>query len=268
MLRFALFALAAIAVSAGSATAAPDEARLLRFPAIHGDQIVFTYAGDLYTVSATGGTARRLTSHPGFEMFPRFSPDGSQVAFTGQYDGNTEVFVVPASGGEPKRLTFTATLGRDEVSDRMGPNNIVMGWTPDGKNVLFRSRMHSFNDFIGQLFTVPKDGGIAEQLPLPRGGFASYSPDGRKLAYNRVFREFRTSKRYRGGMADDVWTYDFETKKTERIVENDAQDIIPMWHGNAVYFLSDRDANKWMNLYRIDLATKETKQLTKFDAFD
>ena len=124
----------------------PDEARLLRFPAIRGDQIVFTYAGDLYTVRSHGGTARRLTSDVGFEMFARFSPDGKQIAFTGQYDGNTEVYVMPAEGGPPRRLTYTATLRRDDVSDRMGPNNIVMGWTPDGKHIVFRSRMRSFND--------------------------------------------------------------------------------------------------------------------------
>src|SRR4051812_1998766 len=178
MIRSVFVAFIFLAACKDSVAAAPEEARLLRFPAIHGDKIVFTYAGDLYTVPAAGGTARRLTSHPGFEMFPHFSPDGSAVAFTGQYDGNTEVFVVPAEGGEPRRLTYTATLGRDEVSDRMGPNNIVMGWTPDGKNVLFRSRMRSFNDFIGQLYTVPVAGGLPEPLPLPRGGFASYTPDG------------------------------------------------------------------------------------------
>src|SRR3954465_14872050 len=128
-------------VLAGTATPQPaDEARLLRFPAIHGDTVVFTYAGNLYTVPAKGGIARRLTSHDGFEMFGRFSPDGKQLAFTGQYDGNTEVYLMPAEGGTPKRLTYTATLNRDDVSDRMGPNNIVMGWTPDGKNIIFRSR--------------------------------------------------------------------------------------------------------------------------------
>src|SRR5215207_10000426 len=238
MLRFALCALAALVLGAGSVQAAPDEARLLRFPAIHGDQLVFTYAGDLYTVAANGGTARRLTSHPG-----------------------TEVFVVPATGGEPKRLTYTATLGRDEVSDRMGPNNIVMGWTPDGKNVLFRSRMRSFNDFIGQLYTVPSDGGMPEELPLPRGGFASYSADGKKLAFNRVFREFRTWKRYRGGMADDIWLYDFATKKTEQLTKTGDQEIIPMWHGDKVYFAADRDDLKRMNLYVTDLKTRETRQV-------
>src|SRR5262245_38048592 len=210
--------LSAVLLLAGAIPArAADEARLLRFPAIHGDTIAFCYAGNLYTVPAQGGLARRLTTHDGYEMFPRFSPDGKQIAFTGQYDGNTEVYLIPAEGGTPKRLTYTATLGRDDVSDRMGPNNIVMGWKYDGKSIVFRSRMHSFNDFIGELYLVPVEGGLPEQLPLPRGGFCSFSPDDKKLAYNRVFREFRTWKRYRGGMADDIWLYDFESKKTENI---------------------------------------------------
>src|SRR6202041_2994989 len=109
------------------------------------------YAGDLYTVASTGGIARKLTSSDGFEMFARISPDGKWLAFTGQYDGNTEVYVMPAEGGTPRRLTFTATLGRDDVSDRMGPNNIVIGWKNNSKEILFRSRMTSFNDFIGKL---------------------------------------------------------------------------------------------------------------------
>src|SRR5262245_40952580 len=266
MLRFLLCPLA-IAVCCCPIGAA-DEARLLRFPATHGDRIVFTYAGDLYSVHAKGGIARRITSHPGFEMFPRFSPDGKQIAFTAQYDGNTEVFVVPAAGGEPKRLTFTATLGRDEVSDRMRPNNIVMGWTPDSKNILFRSRMRSFNDFIGQLYTVPAEGGLAEPLPLPRGGFASYSPDGKQLVFNRVFREFRTWKRYRGGMADDVWLYDFATKKTEQLTDDPAQDIIPMFANVKIYFLSDRGPAQRFNLYSVDPATKKVERHTDFTEFD
>jgi tricorn protease len=129
---------------------APPESRLLRFPAIHGNQVVFTYAGDLFTVPVTGGVARRLTSDIGFEMFARFSPDGKTLAFTGQYDGNTEVYVMPAQGGVPKRVTWTATLGRDDVSDRMGPNNLVMGWK-NANQILFRSRRTEWNDFRGQL---------------------------------------------------------------------------------------------------------------------
>jgi len=251
-----------------SLTAQQRETRLLRFPACHGDQIVFTYGGDLYTLLSSGGVARKLTSHEGNEMFARFSPDGKLLAFTAQYDGNTEVYVIPAAGGVPRRLTYTATLGRDEVSDRMGPNNIVMGWTPDSTRIVFRSRMKESNDFNGQLFLVSLAGDVPEQLPLPRGGFCSFSPDGQKLAYNRVFREFRTWKRYRGGMSDDVWIYDFASKKTVAITNDPAGDIIPMWSGERIYFLSDRDAHQRFNLYCHDLKSGRTRKLTDFADFD
>ena len=247
---------------------APQEARVLRFPAIHNDQIVFTYAGDLYTVSSIGGSARKLTSHNGFEVFARFSPDGEYIAFTGEYDGNREVYLIPSSGGIPKRLTYTPTLGRDDVSDRMGPNNIVMTWKHDNKHVVFRSRMREWNSFNGQLYLASVEGGTPEQLPLPRGGFCSFSANDKMMAYNRIFREFRTWKRYRGGMADDIWIYDFETKKVKNITNNPDQDIIPMWSGNSIYFLSDRDENKKMNLFVYDLTTEETRKLTSFDDFD
>src|SRR5216117_1311010 len=146
----------------------PNTTRLLRFPATNDNQIVFCYAGELYTVGKEGGIARRLTSGPGYSSFPRFSPDGSQLAFTSQYDGNTEVYVMPAEGGMPKRLTTTATLGRDDISDRMGPNNIVMTWENTKPLIVFRSRMATFNSFIGQLFTVGMDAELAQQLPVPR----------------------------------------------------------------------------------------------------
>jgi tricorn protease len=243
------------------------ESRLLSFPAAYNNQIVFSYAGDLYTVTTMGGVARKLTNDDGYELFARFSPDGKQIAFTGQYDGNTEVYLMPAEGGVPKRLTYTATLGRDDVSDRMGPNNIVMTWRDD-KTIVYRSRRIERNDFIGQLFLASVDGAIPEQLPLPRGGFCSYSPDKKQLAYNRVFREFRTWKRYRGGQADDIWIYDFTTKSITNITNNPAQDIIPMWSGNKIYFASDRDEIKKMNLYSYDLTTKETKKLTNFTEYD
>ncbi|MBX2976241.1 MAG: PD40 domain-containing protein [Ignavibacteriaceae bacterium] len=244
---------------------AQKEMRLLRFPTINGNTVVFTYAGDLYSVDSKGGTARKLTNDVGTEVFPKFSPDGKYIAFTGQYDGNTEVYLIPAEGGTPKRLTFTPTLGRDDVSDRMGPNNIVTGWK-DNKTIVFRTRGWEFNDMKGKLFTVTIDGGDPIQVPLPRGGFNSYSPDGSKLAYNRMFREFRTWKRYRGGQADDVWIYDFKSKKTENITNNPAQDIFPMWSGDKVYFISDRDSR--MNLFSYNLTTKETKKLTDFKDFD
>ncbi|HXG01722.1 MAG TPA: protease, partial [Bacteroidota bacterium] len=261
---FRLLLLFTVTISFWSSSAA-DEARLLRFPAIHGNQIVFTYAGDLYSVSASGGVARKITSDIGYEMFARFSPDGKWLAFTGQYDGNTEVYLMPAEGGVPQRLTYTATLGRDDVSDRMGPNNIVMAWKDD-RTIVFRSRRIERNDFIGQLFYAFVDGGMPEQLPVPRGGFCSFSPDRKKMAYNRVFREFRTWKHYRGGQADDVWIFDFTTKKIENVTNNPAQDIIPMWHGNKIYFASDRDHT--MNLFVYDLATRQTRKLTNFTEYD
>jgi tricorn protease len=248
------------------AVSAQNEARLLRFPTIHGNQIVFTYAGDLYSVDRAGGMARKLTNDEnGFEMFARFSPDGKQIAFTAQYDGNTEVYLMPSDGGVPVRLTYSATLNRDDISDRMGPNNIVMTWR-DNESIVYRSRKQSFNDFKGQLFVTSVKGGLSEELPLPCGGFCSYSPDKSQLAYNRVFREFRTWKYYRGGMADDIWIYDFRTKQTENITNNPAQDIFPMWVGDKIYFASDRD--RTMNLFVYDLKTKETKKLTNFTEFD
>lgn len=250
-----------------SAQNLPNTTRLLRFPATNGQQIVFCYAGQLYTVARDGGVARRLTSGPGYTSFPRFSADGTQLAFTSEYDGNREVYVMPPEGGVPKRLTTSPTLGRDDVSDRMGPNNLVMTWENTKPLVVFRSRGKSFDDFVGQLFTVGLDAELPQQLPVPRGGFVSFSPDDSKMAFNRIFREFRTWKHYRGGMADDVWIYDFKTGTTENLTNNPAQDICPMWGpDNRIYFASDRDGR--MNLFSIDLASKELKQLTNFKDFD
>lgn len=245
---------------------AQEEARLLRFPAINGNQLVFSYGGDLYGLSSNGGMARKLTTHSGYEMFPHFSPDGKLIAFTGQYDGNTEVFLIPSQGGIPKRLTYTATLGRDDIGDRMGPNNIVMGWTPDGKEIIYRSRKQSFNDFRGQLFLVPVEGGLSRELPVTDGGFCSFSPDGSKLAFNWVFREFRTWKYYRGGMADDIRILDMKTSKVEKITDTESQEIIPMWIGDEIFFLSDRD--RTMNLFVYDLKTKTTTKVTDYTDYD
>ncbi len=265
-LVLALVLLLVIDLSA-SAQNLPNTTRLLRFPATNDRQIVFCYAGELYTVPKDGGTARRLTSGPGYSSFPRFSADGTQLAFTSQYDGNTEVYVMPGEGGVPKRLTTTATLNRDDISDRMGPNNIVMTWENTKPLVVFRSRKKTFNSFLGELYTVGLDAELPQQLPLPRGGFASFSPDDSKMAFNRVFREFRTWKHYRGGMADDVWIYDFKTGTTTNLTNNEAQDICPMWGAdNRIYFISDRDGR--MNLFSTDLTGKDTKQLTSFKDYD
>ncbi|GAB6393841.1 MAG: S41 family peptidase/tricorn protease [Bacteroidales bacterium] len=243
---------------------AAGEVRLLRFPATNGNEIVFSYAGDLYKVSLNGGEASRLTSHIGYEMFPRFSPDGQTIAFTGQYDGNTEVYTVPLAGGEPLRVTYTATNSRDNLGDRMGPNNIVMTWTPDGSRIVYRNRISS--GFDGKLYTVNKDGGLSEPVPLPEGGFCSYSPDGKQLAYNRVMREFRTWKYYKGGMADDIWIYDPARHSVVNITNNEAQDIMPMWVDNNIFFISDRD--RTMNIFVYNTATGQTQKVTGFTEYD
>ncbi|MFO7755242.1 MAG: protease, partial [Bacteroidales bacterium] len=256
----------AFLIALSSSLIAQEEARLLRFPAVSGDRLVFSYAGDLYTTGINGGMARKLTTHKGYEVFPKFSPDGSTIAFTGQYDGNTEVFTIPAAGGSPERLTYTATLGRDDIGDRMGPNNIVMAWAPDGEKIIYRSRKQSFNAFRGQLFTVPASGGLSSEVPLSDGGFCSYSPSGDKLAFNWVFREFRTWKYYRGGMADDIRIYDFKTGEVEQVTDHPAQDIIPMWIGKEIYFLSDRD--RIMNLFAYDTESGETRKVTDFSDYD
>lgn len=258
-----------LALCAGSLFAQPkDEAtRLLRFPATNGSAITFSYAGQLYTVDAAGGTARRLTDGPGYAIFPRYSADGTQLAFTAQYDGNTEVYVMPSQGGTPKRLTVSATLDRDDLADRMGPNNVVMTWRNTANEVVYRSRWRSFNPFIGELYAVGMDGDVPTQLPVPRGGFVSYSPDDTKIAYNRVFREFRTWKNYRGGMADDIWILDLKSGALENITNNPAQDIFPMWAPNGkIYFVSERTGRA--NLFSYDLASKQTAQLTNFTEFD
>lgn len=243
---------------------AADEARLLRFPATNGSEIVFTYAGDLYKVPLTGGEAKRMTSHIGYEMFPRFSPDGKTIAFTGQYDGNTEVYTIPSTGGEPLRITYTATNARDDIGDRMGPNNIVMAWTPDGEKIVYRNRIS--DGFSGKLYTVGKDGGMPDVIPLPEGGFCSYSPDGKQMAYNRVMREFRTWKYYRGGMADDIWIYNPGKNTVENITNNPAQDIIPMWIGDEIFFISDRD--RTMNIFVYNTKTGKTDKVTDFSEYD
>ena len=251
-------------LAAASLTAQADEGRLLRFPGTNGQEVAFSYAGDIYTVPITGGTARKLTSHKGYEAFARYSPDGRTIAFTGQYDGNTEVYVMPAQGGEPKRITFTSSNPRDDWGDRMGPNNITMAWTPDGSGVIYRNRISE--SFDGKLWKAPVNGGMAEELPLPEGGFCCYNADGTKLAYNRVFREFRTWKYYKGGMADDIWIYDTKAKSVTNITNNIAQDIDPMWIGDEIYFMSDRDNR--MNIFVYNTRTGATQKVTDFTEYD
>jgi tricorn protease len=255
MLVLAAVALLACLIdsSAAQAVAPAGPTRLLRQPSIWHDQVVFVYAGDLWAASAKGGPARRLTSHPGDELYPRFSPDGKWIAFTGQYDGNNDVFVVPAAGGEPTRLTYHPS------------NDMVLGWSPDGR-VLFRSNRSSDLPDFDRLFLISPNGGVPEMLNLPRASLVSFSPDGRRIAFNYTSQEFRTWKRYRGGWKSPIAIWDLDRKSYEALPTTEAMDMFPMWHGNAVYFISDRDGV--MNLYRTDLATKQTTELTHYTEYD
>ena len=249
-------------VECGAPAAA--QTKLLRFPDIHGDRVVFSYAGDLWTASTGGGTASRLTAHPGLELFPRFSPDGSQIAFTGQYDGDEQVYVVPASGGVPRQLTYYPARG--PLAPRWGYDNQVYDWSPDGRAVLFRSLRYSTDLSDSRLFLASVDGGLPIPLAMPESGAGDLSPDGSRVVYSPLFRDFRTWKRYEGGWAQELYIFDRETHVVERITSHRRADRDPMWIGDAIYFTSDRDGT--LNLYRYDLGSRETTQLTDSDTWD
>jgi tricorn protease len=246
----------------------PREGRLLRFPDIHKDKLAFVYGGDIWLAPTSGGVARRITTHPGRELFPKFSPDGQWIAFTGQYDGNFNVYVMPAEGGQPKQLTFFQG-GSQPLSDRMGIHNEVVTWFPDSKRILFLSRRDATNGWIKRPFSVSIDGGLPEPLPMDQGGLTSFSPDGTKVAYNRIFRNFRTWKRYTGGLAQDIYIYDIKNNLFEQqIPHTEYTDTFPMWHGNKIYFTSDRGPEHKLNLYSCDLGSRQVEQLTKFTDYD
>ncbi len=244
-----------------------QEGRLMRFPDIYKDKIVFMYGGDLWLASSSGGVAQRITSHPGRELFPKFSPDGKWIAFTGQYDGNFNVYVMPAEGGQPKQLTFYQ--GGAPLSDRMGIQNEVVTWFPDSKRILFLSRRDAYNGWTKRPDSVSIDGGLPEPLPMDQGGLTSFSADGARIAYNRIFRNFRQWKRYTGGLAQDITIYNLKNNAVEEVVPHtEHTDTFPMWHGNAIYFTSDRGSEQRLNLYSYDLTTKQVEQLTHFTEFD
>ena len=268
MLRRISTLLAACAIAAVAATQAAQpvsaQTKLLRFPDIHGDRVVFSYAGDLWLASTEGGLATRLTAHPGLELFPRFSPDGSRIAFTGQYDGDEQVYVIPASGGVPRQLTYYPARG--PLAPRWGYDNQVYDWSPDGQAVLFRSLRYSTDLSDSRLFLASANGGLPVPLPMPESGAGDLSPDGTRVVYSPLFRDFRTWKRYEGGWAQELYIFDRETHVVERVTTHRRADRDPMWIGDAIYFTSDRDGT--LNLYSYDLASRETTQLTDSDTWD
>ncbi|PYQ50602.1 MAG: peptidase S41, partial [Acidobacteria bacterium] len=248
-----MFTAIAVALCAVSAVAIDiNDTRLLSDPAVSRDHIAFAYANDLWVANLDGSDVKRLTSHPGIESGPKFSPDGSMIAFTGRYDGNTDVYVVPTAGGVPKRLTWH-------------PNNdIVLGFTPDGQNVLFSSPREVYTRRFTQLFTVPVNGGLATKLPIPNAAKATYSADGKKIVYQPIGDAFIEWKRYRGGQAARLMLFDVATNAVEQIPQpaTRSNDTDPMWIGDKVYFRSDRSGE--FNLYSYDPATSQVTQLTNY----
>ncbi|HBH22061.1 MAG TPA: peptidase S41 [Cytophagales bacterium] len=232
------------------------DAMLMRYPDVSKTHITFAYGDDIWIVPKAGGAASRLSSPAGGEIFPRFSPDGMHIAYTANYSGNDEVYVVDYLGGIPERLTFHS------MNDR------VIDWTPDGSSVLFASSRNSGRQRYNQFYKIDIQGGLPEKLPVPYGEFGSISPDGSKIAYTDRSRVFRTWKRYRGGTAPDIHIFDLNTFETKNITTNDANDEIPMWHGNSIYFLSDQGENLRANIWRYDVESGETEQLTFFKDFD
>jgi tricorn protease len=247
---FCCFLLPVLAICA----AGQEETLLLRQPTVSADHVAFVYAGDIWIANRDGSSARRLTVNPSVESNPMFSPDGRLIAFSGNYDGNTDVYTIPIAGGQPKRITFHP--GDDQVA----------GWTPDDKRILFSSTRYSTTGRYSRLYSVPVDGGFPEPLPMPMAERGSYSPDGTHIAYTPIRDAFQTWKRYRGGRVPPVWLFDLKTYDVVEVPHGRASDTCPVWLGDEVYFLSDR--NHTMNLFAYDTRTKEVTQVTRHRDFD
>ena len=233
-------------------------AKLMRYVDVSDTQICFVYGGDIWVVNKNGGTATQLTNSPGEESYPKFSPDGKEIAFTASYRGNPDVYVMPTTGGVPIRLTYGSH------NDRM------VDWHPSGEKILFASRRETGipSGRINQLFLIPKAGGMPEKLPIPYGEIATYSPDGKQLAYITKITETYPFKRYRGGLTSDVILFDLETNTAKNITDNEANDGKPAWGGDRIYFLSDRADDMRLNVWSYDVASESLKQVTQFSDFD
>jgi dipeptidyl aminopeptidase/acylaminoacyl peptidase len=229
---------------------AGDAPLLLQKPTLSASEIAFVYAGDLWIVGREGGAARRLTSGAGIETNPHFSPDGTEIAFTGEYDGNVDVYVVAAAGGVPRRLTW-----------HPAPDQTA-GWSPDGKQLLFSSNRNSYSRF-SRLFTVSRNGGMPVELPLPIAAEGSYSADSSRLAYVPLDRAFSLWKRYRGGRASLIWIAALADSSIEKIPRDNSNDFNPMWVGENIYFLSDR--NGAVSLFAYDTRKKTVSEILHND---
>jgi tricorn protease len=251
MRHFALVFIAAATLGIAANGARALEGRLMRFPDIHGDRVVFTYEDDLWTAPANGGLATRLTSHPGIEIYASFSPDGASIAFTGSYDGGNDVYLVPSTGGEPVRLTYHPAYDR------------VVGWTPDGESVLFVS----MRGLSPELFGVSVRGGFEKKYPLDQVAYASFSVDGKRVALNRFNSDRMNWKGYQGGAQQDIYVASVDGADWKKITDWPGYDNFPMWHGGRIYFNSDREDGR-MNLYAYDIASGATTRCTRHTEWD
>src|SRR5262245_8476590 len=234
----------------------PNDTKMLSQPAVSLKHIAFIYADDLWIADGEGRNPRRLTVHPGVESNPVFSPDGNLVAFSGQYDGNTDVYTVPVTGGTPTRLTHHPAA------------DLVRGFTPDGKQVLFASPRNVYTRRYQQFFTVPLEGGMPTQLPIPNANKGSMSPDGKKIAYTPSFEAMTQWKNYRGGTHSRIWLFDVASTNIEEIPQPKGRcnDTDPQWiDAETVLFRSDRNGE--FNLFVFKPATKQVIQATHFDDF-
>ncbi len=230
----------------------------MRFVDVSETQICFVYGGDIWVVDKNGGTATQLTNSPGEESYPKFSPDGTEIAFTARYRGNPDVYVMPTTGGVPVRLTYGSHFDR------------MVDWHPSGDKILFASRRETGipSGRVNQLFLIPKTGGMPERLPMPYGEIATYSADGKQLAYITKITETYPFKRYRGGLTSEVILFDLETNTAKNITNNEANDGKPAWGGDKIYFLSDRADDLRLNVWSYDLASESLSQVTQFKDFD
>jgi tricorn protease len=246
----------------------PARAALPRFPQPFGERIVFVADGNIWCVPKAGGEAERLTSAQGQDLMPRVSPDGRWIAYTEASKAGTDVWVIPAAGGAARRLTYHPTTEAG-TGGRHGPDNMVVTWTPDSQFVVYLSKGDQWNSWIQYMYKVPVSGGLPVPMPIDSAvGLATFGPDGHTIAYNRIFRNFRTWKRYNGGLAQQVFTYDFDARRLEQITSWSGTNTSPMWWGRRIYFLSDRDAARRANIWVYDEDTKQTREVTHFTDYD